>query len=87
MLRNTGREATNPVGRAVENIESFDDTPAIDVARLRSTWLSWLMSEPVPLRIVMHTAGLKSARTLADLLPHLPASSDDLGWLRDGSNR
>jgi hypothetical protein len=87
VLRNSGREKTNPVGRVIDDIESFDDTPAIDVARLRSTWLSWLMSEPVPLRIVMQTAGLKSARTLADLLPHLPAAGDDLGWLRDGSNR
>jgi hypothetical protein len=87
VLRNTGRESVNPVGRAIEDTETFDDTPAIDVARLRSTWLSWLMNEPVPLRVVMQTAGLKSARTLADLLPHLPAASDDLDWLRDGSSK
>ena len=85
VLRNSGRNTTNPVGLALDKAESFDDTPNIDVSRLRSTWLSWLMCEPVPLRIVLQVAGLKSARTLADLLPHLPASENDLGWLRDGS--
>jgi integrase len=63
----------NLVGAVVERSELLGDVPHIEASRLRSTWLSWLMCRPVPLRVILDAAGLKSARTLIDLLPHLPA--------------
>ena len=41
-------------------------------ARLRSTWLVACLSADVPLRELLHAAGLRSARTLIDLLPYCP---------------
>ena len=46
---------------------------AIDTYRLRSTWLVSLMCSPLPLAALLTAAGLRSARTLTDLLPHCPA--------------
>lgn len=45
--------------------------PPIEPARLRATWLADLMTDVVPLGVILRAAGLKSARSLADLLPHL----------------
>jgi hypothetical protein len=45
--------------------------PHIEQSRLRSTWLADLMTDPVPIGLLLKTAGLKSARTLIELLPHL----------------
>ena len=44
----------------------------VDVARLRATWLVACMSAPVPLGALLHAAGLRTPRTLADLLAHCP---------------
>lgn len=86
VLKNNGPQSQNPVGRALDDVEHFDDTPRIDVGRLRSTWLAWLMNRPVPVRVILQAAGLQSARTLSDLLPHLPAAdSADLAWLTESS--
>ena len=48
----------------------------ISASRLRSTWLLACMCAPIPLSVLLCTAGLRSARTLADLLPYCPAPSD-----------
>lgn len=44
----------------------------LSAARLRNTWLVALMCCPVPLSALLGAAGLTSARTLVDLLPHCP---------------
>lgn len=44
----------------------------INAARLRSTWLLACMNAPVPLNVLLSAAGLKSARTLTDLLAYCP---------------
>jgi hypothetical protein len=44
----------------------------VDAARLRATWLVACMSAPVPLGALLHAAGLRTPRTLADLLAHCP---------------
>lgn len=43
--------------------------PHIEPARLRATWIADLMTDSVPLGVLLQAAGLLSARTLADLLP------------------
>lgn len=39
-------------------------------SRLRATWLCALMHMPVPLAVLMRAAGLETARSINDLLPH-----------------
>lgn len=81
----------NTAARAVENAALYN-VPHIEPARLRSTWLADLMTDTVPIGVLLQAAGLKSARTLTDLLPHLgpwlahknlPAASLDV--LRGGA--
>ena len=43
------------------------DVPHIEASRLRTTWIAELMSEAIPVQVILHAAGLKSARTLTDL--------------------
>ena len=67
-------------GTVLEQADLYDFAD-LDVARMRTTWMSWLMTQPVPLVVVMHAAGLETARTLTDLAQQLPVSqfgADDL---------
>ncbi|HVB51341.1 MAG TPA: hypothetical protein VND89_06365, partial [Acidimicrobiales bacterium] len=43
-----------------------------DAARLRSTWLVACMSAPVPLGALLRASGLRSARSLVDLVGYCP---------------
>lgn len=75
----TGVKATRAnVGSAVTDKAVTATSSGVDIsaARLRSTWLLACMCAPIPLNVLLCTAGLRSARTLADLLPYCPAPSD-----------
>ena len=75
----TGNKATRAnVGSAVTDKAVTATGPGVDIstARLRSTWLLACMCAPIPLNVLLCTAGLRSARTLADLLPYCPAPDD-----------
>lgn len=64
--------------------------PKLEQSRLRTTWLATLMSRPVPLGVILTAAGLKSTRTLFDLLPHLTPDTSpqtDASALRPGGAR
>lgn len=56
--------------RAVDNA-ALHGCPHIEPGRLRSTWLADVMTDTVPLAIILKAAGLRTARSLAELLPHL----------------
>ena len=45
----------------------------VSAARLRTTWLVAAMSSPVPFGALLHASGLRTPRTLTDLLPFCPA--------------
>lgn len=49
----------------------------IAVSRLRATWLTACLAAGVPLGALLHAAGLRSARTLVDLLPYCPAPDEE----------
>ena len=49
----------------------------INAARLRATWLLACMNAPVPLNALLSAAGLKSARTLTDLLAYCPPAEPE----------
>lgn len=50
-----------------------EETVTIEVNRLRATWLVAAMCAPIPLGVLLAAAGLRSARSLTDLLAHCPA--------------
>lgn len=75
----TRRNITSGV---LESAEIFDDVPSVDMARLRTTWLTWLIGRPVPLRVILDAAGLTSARTLISLLPYVADTPSDADLLR-----
>lgn len=63
------------------------DTPRIEASRLRSTWLADLMTEPIPLGLLLQAAGLKSARSLTDILAWLPDQTVDSATLLRGGEQ
>lgn len=78
----TGRK--NVTSNVVDGAD-YDQLPKLVVARLRSSWLSWLITRPVPVQVVMKAAGLVGTRSLSDLLKYLPDPSADAGLTtRDG---
>jgi len=76
-------ERRNIAGRADENATLLGDVPRIEQSRLRSTWLATLLAAPVPLAVLLRAAGLRTARTLPDLLEHVPPATDPMSLLRD----
>lgn len=68
----TRRNITTPVMESAVSAQA-DVTVDIEVNRLRATWLVAAMTAAVPLADLLAAAGLRSARTLTDLLPYCPA--------------
>jgi hypothetical protein len=66
----------NLAANALADVVVLGDCPRIEQSRLRATWLAALLMQPVRLDVVMAAAGLRTARTLPDLLPHLPAMDE-----------
>lgn len=60
----------NTAARAFTGAE-LNGVPPLEPGRLRATWLADLMTDPVPIGVILKAAGLRSARTLAELQPHL----------------
>ncbi len=70
----TRHNVTGPVtARAMTALTTGVD---VDPARLRSTWLVAVMSAPVPLGALLRASGLRSARTLVDLLAYCPSPDE-----------
>lgn len=44
------------------------NAPKLDAGRLRTTYIAELMSEAIPIQVILHATGLLSARTLGDLV-------------------
>lgn len=55
------------------------EVPDLAQARLRSTWLATHLQRTTPLHVLLQAAGLTTARTLVDLLEHLPESASTVG--------
>ncbi len=64
----------NVTGAArVQAVTANGQDVELSASRLRATWLVAAMSAPVPLGALLGAAGLRSARTLVDLVPYCPA--------------
>lgn len=86
LLLGRKQDRRNTAARATERAATHN-VPHIEPSRLRATWLADLMTDFIPLAVILQAAGLKSARTLSELQPHLgpwlehkgqSSASDDL---------
>lgn len=77
------RDKSNPAARVIADAQLFDDVPKVDMRLLRTTWITWLVTERIPLDVILSASGLTSARTLVDMIATLP-TNNSTGLLRDG---
>lgn len=82
LLLGRDAERANVAARIIERAALYGDVPTLSQGRLRSTWLAAHLRRTTPLNVLMRAAGLTTARTLVDLLPHLPDEDDGGRWLR-----
>lgn len=68
------RNVATPVLERLANDRSL---PRLAPARLRSTWLVHHLNQATPLSVLMPAAGLRTARSLDDLLPYGDPVSDE----------
>lgn len=69
----TESEHKNHVGQTYVRIDTGSKHPPITQVRLRNTWLVMMMGSPdVSLATLLEVAGLRSARTLEDLVEFVP---------------
>ena len=68
ILIGTVRNRKNIAGDILNRVVALGkDAPHIEAGRLRCTWIAELMSETIPVQVILHAAGLQGARTLTDL--------------------
>ena len=60
----------------IADAELFD-VAHLDASRLRSTWLTWVVTQPIPLKSVMDAAGLKTARSITEIIADLRNSANE----------
>jgi integrase len=70
-------DARNLAAGAMEDAVLGDDCPHIEQSRLRHTWLALLLTARIPLTTLLEVAGLRSPKTLTDLLEHLSPGAPD----------
>ncbi len=63
-------ERRNTGARVLEQATWYK-VPDVDQARMRATWLADLMTDPIPLAVILKAAGLLSARSLVDVMAHV----------------
>ena len=80
-LYGNGPRRRNVTGPALHHaLTATGQGVEVDAARLRSTWIVAAMSAPVPLGALLHASGLRTARSLVDLLAYCPKpSAADVG--------
>ncbi len=74
----------NVAAKIFANAAIHGNAPRFEQSRMRTTWLATLLIDGVPLPVIMDAAGLRSARTLTDLLPHLELAGEPARLLRGG---
>lgn len=66
----------NVTAGVIDRSEQLDG-PELNASRMRSTWLTWALQQRIPLQLIMQTAGLKTARSLTQLIADLDNATDD----------
>ena len=70
-----GTEARNGINGVLNALVYVEKGLTFDAARMRTTWLAWLVTQPVSLRTILDVSGLQSARTLAEIIAVLPPTA------------
>lgn len=85
-LLGMNRQRHNVANSVFDRARINGSTPKPEQSRLRTTWIATLMSRPIPMAVICRAAGLRSTRTLFDLLPVLPdySPAESVEALRDG---
>lgn len=88
LVLGTKKDRRNITSSPIANAEFYGkDLPAIEVGRLRSTWLAWAMTQTMPLQVLLAAAGLSTTRTLEDLVAYLDPPVIDAAALRGDHER
>jgi len=61
----------------IDDAELFD-VGHLDASRLRSTWLAWIVTQPISLKAVMDAAGLKTARSITEIIADLRNTAEQI---------
>lgn len=72
----TSTTRRNIAAKVIEKATILGSGPKIEPGRLRTTWLADLLTAEVPLSVVMAVSGLRSARTIVEVLGHLDEGAD-----------
>jgi hypothetical protein len=75
-LSKTRRNVTGPVTQRAKT--ALGTGVELNPARLRSTWLVAVMSADVPLGALLRASGLRTARTLVDLVKYCPEPDEEV---------
>jgi len=67
----TNTEAKDVVASVMSRVKVLGACPELSQGRLRATWQAWLVEQPMRLADTMELCGLRSCRTLVDLVHHL----------------
>jgi len=71
-LLGRGTAGRNLVNGTLARLQYSEQGLVFDAARMRTTWLTWLVAQPLSLRSVLDVSGLQSARTLSEIIDLLP---------------
>lgn len=72
---NADRKAV--VSKVIEQAELSPECPPIRAPRLRTTWIAWLLTQRIPISVVLQATGLTSASTLTEIARFLPPVDTD----------
>lgn len=72
LLLGVNAERANVAAAVYARASLGPEIPQIAQGRLRSTWMATHLTRCTPLNVLLEAAGLTTARTLIELLPHLP---------------
>ncbi|GAB2755014.1 hypothetical protein [Nocardioides pakistanensis] len=76
LLLGKDAERANVAASVYARAALHGDVPELAQSRLRSTWLATHLQRTTPLNVLLRAAGLTTARTLVELIEHLPQSDD-----------
>lgn len=76
LLLGRDAERANVAGSVYARAALHGDVPELAQGRLRSTWLAIQLQRATPLNLLLRAAGLTTARTLVELIEHLPQPDD-----------
>lgn len=72
----TSTTRRNIAAKVIEKATILGNAPKIEASRLRTTWLADLLTDNVPLSVVMAVSGLTSARTITEIVHYLDTGAD-----------